>query len=512
MEIKQLIKKAIQETGHQPFLFVGSGLSKRYLNTEKWDELLRLFCVEYSGNEFQYDVYANLVDEKDYYGQQPAIATLLEKDYNNAVLTKDEYVNFRCENREELQHNVSALKIAIAKHLSDIQIDDNNTEMVLFKQLGKRSISGIITTNYDEMLERIFPDFETFVGQEELIFANIAGIGEIYKIHGSVTDASSLVLTSKDYSDFEERSSYLIAKLLTIFLEYPIIFIGYSLNDRNIRNIFETISKCLGQEKLNLLRDRLIFVEYSEQERISEISMQFESGNSIRMNCISTLDFAKIYEAVKETKSKYNPAILRHLRRDIYELAHSSKPTESIVATGFENLDDIGKAEKFILGIGIAKNGHMIKAEQLYEDIVLDNQHFNPTLVVEEYLPELLKNNSGGLPMYKYLKQYEGDVFERVKNNMLRYTTIDSFLNKQLRQQKINYRKILEKKSVENIIASEGEEQAYKKIIFLKEDEIEITELHNYLQQFLKHNTPKCLNNNSELKRLIRIYDLLRYK
>lgn len=29
---------------------------------------------EFSSNEFQYDVYANMVDEKDYYGQQPAIA------------------------------------------------------------------------------------------------------------------------------------------------------------------------------------------------------------------------------------------------------------------------------------------------------------------------------------------------------------------------------------------------------------------------------------------------------
>ncbi len=56
MGINELIKNAIQLTGHQPFLFVGSGLSKRYLGSEKWDELLRLFCTEYSGNEFQYDI------------------------------------------------------------------------------------------------------------------------------------------------------------------------------------------------------------------------------------------------------------------------------------------------------------------------------------------------------------------------------------------------------------------------------------------------------------------------
>ena len=75
----------------------------------------------------------------------------------------------------------------------------------------------------------------------------------------------------------------------------------------------------------------------------------------------------------------------------------------------------------------------MIKAEQLYEDIVFDNQYFNVDLVVEEYLPDLLKNNSGGLPMYKYLKDYKKEVYERVKDNLLKYTDIDKFLNEILK-------------------------------------------------------------------------------
>lgn len=512
MEVKQLIINTIRETGHQPFLFVGSGLSKRYLNTEKWDELLRLFCTEFSSNEFQYDIYSNMVEERDYYGKQPAIASFLEKDYNRAVLTNEKYQEFRCMHKEELKQGVSALKIAVTEHLFKAEFERSNAEIELLKKLGRRSISGVITTNYDNMMEILFPDFQTYVGQEELIFANISGIGEIYKIHGSVSNPKSLVLTTKDYAEFEEKSAYLIAKLLTIFLEYPIIFLGYSLNDRNIRNIFETISKCLSQEKLDLLKGRFIFVDYSEKEQISELSMQFETGNNIRMNCISTVNFLDVYEAVLTSKAKYNPTILRHLRRDIYQLADNSKPTETIIATGFEHLDDISKAEKFILGVGVAKNGHMIKAEQLYEDIILDNQHFNPTLVVEEYLPELLKNNSGGLPMHKYLKDYQGQVFERIKNNLLKYTTVDSFLNQQLRQQKINYRKTLVDKSVEGILAVEGELQAYKKIIFLNEEEIGVNILHEYLERILKKYTAKYLKNNPELKRLIRIYDLVKYK
>lgn len=512
MDIKSIIGDAIKTTGHQPFLFVGSGLSKRYLNTEKWDELLRLFCTEFSDNEFQYDVYANNVDEEDYYGQQPAIAGLLEKDYNNKVLTDDRYFDFRNSHKEALKNKVSALKIAISEHLADCKIPVDNEELKLFAKLAKRSVSGIITTNYDNLLDNLFPQFDKYVGQEELIFANITGIGEIYKIHGAVSDPRSLVLTSKDYEEFEAKSAYLIAKLLTIFLEHPIIFLGYSLNDRNIRNIFATISDCLSQEKLDVLKNRLIFVEYSSAEKISEFSMQFENGNNVRMNCISTNDFAKIYEAILSVKSKYNPSVLRHLRKDIYELANVSKPTERIVATGFENLDDIRDADQFILGIGVAKNGHMIKAEQLYEDIVFDNQYFNVDLVVEEYLPNLLKNNSGGLPMYKYLRDYKKEVFERVKDNLLKYTDIDKFLNEQLRKQKISYHKTYEGLSVNKVVEIEGEEQAYKKLIFLNEDEIDCSELLSYLQKYLKKNTSKSLNGNSELKRLIRMYDLLKYK
>ena len=91
-------------------MFVGSGLSKRHLGSEKWDELLRKFCTEFSSNEFQYDVYANMVDEKDYYGQQPAIAYLLEKDYNNKVLTTDQYLDFRKKHTPKVLNGNSELK------------------------------------------------------------------------------------------------------------------------------------------------------------------------------------------------------------------------------------------------------------------------------------------------------------------------------------------------------------------------------------------------------------------
>ena len=129
MGISDIIKNAIQITGHHPFLFVGSGISKRYLNTEKWDELLKVFCTEFSGNDFQYNIYANEVDAKDYYGMQPAIANLLEKDYSRAVLSKEKYNSFRTAHKQELLNNVSALKIAISQHLANPVLPENNPEL-----------------------------------------------------------------------------------------------------------------------------------------------------------------------------------------------------------------------------------------------------------------------------------------------------------------------------------------------------------------------------------------------
>ena len=114
--------------------------------------------------------------------------------------------------------------------------------------------------------------------------------------------------------------------------------------------------------------------------------------------------------------------------------------------------------------------------------------------------------------MYKYLKDYKKEVYERVKDNLLKYTDIDKFLNEQLRKQNISYHKTYANLSVNRVIEIEGEDQAYKKLIFLNEDEIDCSELLLYLQKYLKKNTSKVLHGNSELKRLIRMYDLLKYK
>lgn len=511
MSIQEVLLDKISSSQQHPFLFIGSGFTKRYLNTENWEALLRKFATEIDGDEFKYDFYYAKATSPEQHNKLPEVASMLEKDYAVAVFSKDNFAEFRTNHKDELRSGVSPLKIAIADHLKTVLTNiPQSDEINLLNKMAIRNVSGIITTNYDQFLESIFKDYSVFIGQEELIFSDIFQIGELYKIHGCASKPDSIVITQQDYEKFQKSSAYLIAKILTIFLEYPIIFMGYSIQDQNILNILESIANCLTQEKLDILKDRFIFIEYDEtKEEISTFSKSFASGNVISMTRITTNNFSAIYEAILENKAKYNPKILRKLRHDIYKLA-KEQDTEgaTIVATGFEHLDSLDDRKHFIVGLGIAETGYKrIKAEKIYEDVVLDNCFFDPEKIIEETLPDLLPSNPNGLPLFKYLKSYNKEIYEAVKKYTLTYDSIDKFLNTSLLRRKEVYPK---NRTIKDVIESPIFKTSYTEICMLNKDKIDLDILENHLKELLKEKD--ILKNNSDLKRLIRIYDWLKYK
>lgn len=93
--------------------------------------------------------------------------------------------------------------------------------------------------------EKYLSEYKVYIGQQALLFSQLQGIAEVYKIHGSLNEPQSIVINENDYKEFKEKREDLAAKFLTIFMEYPIIFMGYSLYDTNIRDILSSIIKCM---------------------------------------------------------------------------------------------------------------------------------------------------------------------------------------------------------------------------------------------------------------------------
>lgn len=213
-----------------PFLFVGSGFSRRYLGLEDWGGLLSRFCD--GMRDFAY--YLSSAN-----GSYPKAAALIAEDFHDLWWSDARYENSRAAGKDRIKDKHSALKLEICRYVSGFSLEGVKDtalqeEISVLKGLN---VDGIITTNWDLFLEELFPEYKVYIGQEELLFSNPQAIAEIYKIHGCASASESLILTHADYEDFEAKNKYLAAKLITLFIEHPIFFIGYSVNDPHIQQI-----------------------------------------------------------------------------------------------------------------------------------------------------------------------------------------------------------------------------------------------------------------------------------
>ena len=97
-------------------------------------------------------------------------------------------------------------------------------EIRRLKQISRKNLAGVITTNYDLFFERLFEDYKSYVGQEELLFSPIQGVAEIYKIHGSVSNPDSIVINNDDYQAFKEQQYDLLADHVRQHVDIPRLY------------------------------------------------------------------------------------------------------------------------------------------------------------------------------------------------------------------------------------------------------------------------------------------------
>ena len=521
--MKEEIFKHISKFDTTPFLFVGSGLTRRYLGLESWYGLLNKFASQVNDNDFAFEIYTDMAEDLGYtQGQYQKIAELIEKDFNRLWYTDEKYkLNREKYRNEEKVNKTSPFKIEIANYIKNKSslVEEYKHEIELFKKISEKSISGAITTNYDTFLEDCFEGYEKYIGQEELLFSPIQGSGEIYKIHGCCDKPKSIIINEEDYKDFEEKNAYLAAKILTIFLEHPIIFIGYSLSDINIQNILKSIIKCLSQENLEKLRNRLIFIEWNDvgdEDCISQFSKDFGDGKSLEMTKIRLTDYSLLYEALLENKNKYRTNLLRNLKKDIYDLVLTNKPGTKMRVVGLEEDDKLEEVE-VVIGVGIlsefGKKGYSsIKPNEIYEDIVFDNRDLNPRLVVEESLPTLLKFYGNSIPINKYISQYDGELDEQIKKEIK--TEFRQLLNNTIEKEKNRGR--ISETTVHELRDNHSDLKCLEYIPLLDFENIDENELKEFLVEFMT-NRPNFLDTNTKtinktnFRRIIKIYDWIKY-
>jgi hypothetical protein len=144
--MKHDILKRLKKTDHLPMLFIGSGMSIRYLGLENWPGLLRRFAQLVMDSEYVYEIYEQQAKGLECTeGLLPKIAELIEHDFNLHWFKDEQFRESREQSADEIKRSVSPFKIEVARYLRDKSREHSAeyaNEIELFKQLEMRSIGG----------------------------------------------------------------------------------------------------------------------------------------------------------------------------------------------------------------------------------------------------------------------------------------------------------------------------------------------------------------------------------
>lgn len=414
----------IVEPNRMPVLFIGSGMSRRYLyNYPDWNELLERSYKKISDDDYP------LRKLREQYNRQglsdfeinTKLATFIEDEFNSAFFDRKIKIG-RTKNPKWVNSGVSPFKMYLChyfKRFNVFQSEKTNLEISKFRSL-RNKVSAVITTNYDSFLEKeIFnEDFHVFVHQNELFSSDSYDIAEIYKIHGSCTDAQSIIITENDYDRFADTRKLIIAKMLTLFAESPIVFLGYSFTDENVQKIISEFLSCLTSKELANIADHFVFISYKKHEsELVEIKRTIVTryGAEIPITEIQTDNYSSVFDALNHITPGMSPKRIRDTRKIVKTIVDQNATThnaESIIV-GIDDLSNMDLSSKpLAIAIGYRENilskvGYGPMADdEIIEDILYDNKHFDSSEMCKQRFKSISKTRL--LPVFKYVRSDPG--------------------------------------------------------------------------------------------------------
>jgi len=185
-------------------------------------------------------------------------------------------------------------------------------------------ITDVITTNWDDFLEREC-GFDAFVYDSDLAFWD-ASRRRVMKIHGSISNFGSIVATAEDYRNSFKRlnNGPLGAHLKSLIARKTILYVGYSLSDKNYLRLLRNIAKMMGdkarqsyfvspninKERLSAAPISLIPIETDGAYFLTELRRQ--RGNDLGIvNEHAFFDCALLLEELRSAHVKATDAFIK---------------------------------------------------------------------------------------------------------------------------------------------------------------------------------------------------------
>lgn len=163
------IDDIVEKFNTTPFLFLGSGMTRRYYDLPDWKGLLEHFAREIKNDDYAYSAYENKASKYDNpVGVLPKVAELIQTDYDAKWFDDESIRTLDDDFLKKVKNGVSPFKAEVATYIkkNSVIVDKYKKEIEMLSKLSEKNIAGVITTNYDDFVESNFIGYTKFVGQK----------------------------------------------------------------------------------------------------------------------------------------------------------------------------------------------------------------------------------------------------------------------------------------------------------------------------------------------------------
>lgn len=425
----------LKDNNQFPIIFIGSGITQRYFtHVPTWDQLLEKIWNCLNASESYYSKYESLKEQlkNNKFEIYTNIAEELEKRYNTAFYNKE--VTLKNLTPEDAHRKeVSPFKTKIAEIFSNLKLaDDKNEEIPYFENMIKNA-RMIITTNYDNFIETRFQKkINVHIGNKGL-FNSPGELGELYKIHGSIDDPNSIIITTEDYKQAKRNSAIINAKILSSLVESPILFMGYSLTDENIQSLLRDLSKNMPFP-IDEAAKRIGVINYEKNKQNIEESLR-DTNFGVHYTEIKTDNYIEIYKAVSKINQGIPPheiAKYQKAFKQIIEIKGKEGNLDQVLTSfiDLKKLPDALKKKNLVVALGDKRYLYKIPD---YKDYVKSYFLAENDMPIEIALRFIFKQSlQTSLPISKYIRQLSNQKItltdadkEKINRRIKKFKTLD---------------------------------------------------------------------------------------
>ena len=272
-------------------IFVGAGVSRNVEGMPSWNELIQKMAKAIDYSKCKSCRCKSEACEEN---------CALKSEYSTDELLKIPQYVYNAD--QELYNRI------LKETFSKVEVD-----APLSSAIFDINPAHIITTNYDDLLEssqNIFREqYQVVITDKDLLSAQKSKY--IIKMHGDVLAQESIVLKEQDYLDYSQKHILLELFIKSLLTDHVVLFLGYSLNDYNIKLIISWLNYMRSQNGVLHKNWRVGYIVL-DQEQVDAVEETYFSCNNIEVININKLQPLQcIPESLKDGKGQRLYSFLR---------------------------------------------------------------------------------------------------------------------------------------------------------------------------------------------------------